>query len=157
LFLSASAIETVIGFSCVVVTAAFKIHIQFSFLFLLYLTLLLNLFLYIPPPFSLFFLRVWLSANFTSREECPAILFRKSMWQSYFMGLKSEGVIYFDQLEVLRIFLTLIASSLTIPYLSPLSFNYVFSIVSNLGLNDVLVFLLSNKSAFPLIDSPDFK
>jgi hypothetical protein len=73
------------------------------------------------------------------------------------MGLKSEGVIYFDQLEVLRIFLTLIASSLTIPYLSPLSFNYVFSIVSNLGLNDVLVFLLSNKSAFPLIDSPDFK
>jgi hypothetical protein len=78
------------------------------------------------------------------------------MWQSYFMGLKSEGVIYFDQLEVLRIFLTLIASSLTIPYLSPLSFNYVFSFVSNLGLNDFLVFLF-NKSAFPLIDSSDFK
>jgi hypothetical protein len=72
------------------------------------------------------------------------------------MGLKSEGVIYFDQLEVLRIFLTLIASSLTIPYLSPLSFNYVFSFVSNLGLNDFLVFLF-NKSAFPLIDSSDFK
>jgi hypothetical protein len=72
------------------------------------------------------------------------------------MGLKSEGVIYFDQLEVLRIFLTLIASSLTIPYLSPLSFNYVFSFVSNLGLNDFLVFLF-NKLAFPLIDSSDFK
>ena len=56
------------------------------------------------------------------------------------MGLKSEGVIYFDQLEVLRIFLTLIASSMTISYLSPLSFNHVFSSVYNQGLNDFLVF-----------------